>query len=372
MTADQGPGGLPAATDPPLVGSGAPAGGRSAFRALVEASDQIVWTTDAHGSIVEDAPRWRALTGQRFDQLRSAGWLDSVHTDDRVRTARSWHDAIEARAPFSAEFRIRHADTGDWHRVSARAVPFHGNSGSVEGWVGTITDIDERHCAGDTTRELASLRTSAEQEERRRIAQVLHDDLQQRLYSVQMRIGLLREQAGSADPAETERVLREIEEWVASSVDLTHRLTVEISPPILEHEGLTESLEWLSAQMRDMHDLTVEVRADDSNRIDDEDVRVLLFQIVRELLFNVVKHAGTREATVDLRRSDGRLSIAVTDHGRGFQPGTADAGVRPVGGMGLSSARERLALYGGDLNIRSVPEDTTVINLTIPLGRDKG
>jgi two-component system CheB/CheR fusion protein len=329
------------------------------FRALVEASSQIVWTTDARGQVVEDSPAWRAFTGQDLAAMIAAGWLDAVHPEDRRRVEQSWLAVVDRRGELDAEFRLHHEPSGGWRWVAARSVPVHEPDDDLLGWVGMITDIDARKRADQQIRALASKLTMAEHEERRRIAHVLHDDLQQRLHSIQMRTGLLKEalDEGGDDVGSLDEIGRLLED----SVDLTRSLAVDLSPPILAGEGLADALGWLATQMAERHGLTVEVDARRAFPVADDDMRVFLFQIVRELLFNVVKHAGVDHARVVLDDADDMLCIEVADRGRGFAPGTEGSG-----GMGLASATERLALFGGRIEIESEPGGGATVRVTIP------
>jgi PAS domain S-box-containing protein len=113
------------------------------FRALVDASAQIVWTADANGERHEDSPSWRSFTGRTYEQWRGLGWLDALHPEDRERVARIWRDSVRTGAQIATEYRISHV-SGEWRWTSARAVPLHDEDGSVRGWVGMNTDITER------------------------------------------------------------------------------------------------------------------------------------------------------------------------------------------------------------------------------------
>lgn len=122
------------------------------FRALVDASAQIVWTTDATGAVVEDSPSWRAFTGQTYEQWKGWGWLDAFHPEDRERTKALWKHAIETRTPVNTEYRIHHV-SGEWRWTAVRAVPLLGADGTVHGWVGMNNDITERKRAEQALHE---------------------------------------------------------------------------------------------------------------------------------------------------------------------------------------------------------------------------
>ncbi|GAA0583646.1 hypothetical protein GCM10009416_22590 [Craurococcus roseus] len=124
------------------------------FRALVDASAQIVWTTDANGRAVEDSPSWRAFTGQTQEEWLGRRWTDAIHPEDAGRVARGWADAVASSAPYAAEYRLRHAASGTWRMTSARAVPLRNADGTVREWVGMNADITELHRAGEELRRL--------------------------------------------------------------------------------------------------------------------------------------------------------------------------------------------------------------------------
>jgi signal transduction histidine kinase len=119
--------------------------------------------------------------------------------------------------------------------------------------------------------------------------------------------------------------------------------------------------------MRAMHGLDVDVTGDRQLRMPDDATRVLIYQIVRELLFNIVKHAGTRHGRIELRQQDDRLDVCVSDEGRGFDPAAMQwPRTGRVGGFGIASASERLAMLGGSLEIDSSPESGTRVVLHVP------
>ena len=115
------------------------------YRALVRATSSLVWTTAPDGQIV-DMPEWRAYTGQSVEQIEGWGWLNSLHPDDRERTAVVWQQAVDTRSFYETDYRIRRNDgVYVWHR--ARGVPVLGADGSIREWVGICLDITQRRQA---------------------------------------------------------------------------------------------------------------------------------------------------------------------------------------------------------------------------------
>ena len=152
----------------------------------------------------------------------------------------------------------------------------------------------------------------------------------------------------------------------------THSLTFRISSPILYELGLAAALEWLTEQVQKDHGISTRFIADGGADLLGEDVQVLLFQAVNELLVNVVKHAQAQNVEVSLQREGGNLKVNVGDDGVGFQMPRTKPPLRERCGFGLFSIRERLRPYGGVLKVQSEPGAGTHITLTVPLANAVG
>jgi len=202
-------------------------------------------------------------------------------------------------------------------------------------------------------RALAAELAQAEDRERRRLAQVLHDHLQQLLVAAKFSIGaVLMKDASESSRPNLERVRRLLDQ----SIEVSRSLTAELAPPVLYEQNFSDALRWLGRWMDDKHHLAVRVRVDGEEDGLPQDARVVLFQVVRELLFNTAKHAQVGHAEVNMDRlPDGSIQVTVTDEGVGFDPSMTSPADRSEGGFGLLSIRERMAAMGGTLRIDSVP-----------------
>jgi signal transduction histidine kinase len=212
-------------------------------------------------------------------------------------------------------------------------------------------------------RTLTAELTLAEEHERRRIAQFVHDHLHPLLVSA--RFQLEAAQTG-ANPEGLPACLREASQLLDQSVLISNNLSQELSPPALHDFGLAEALRWLGNWMRQKHGLKVQLDVKTGQPLP-EDLKLLLFHSARELLLNVVRHAGVKQASVKLvHRGDGHVEILVRDRGKGFDPqriSQYQAGT----GLGLFSIRERLQRLGGDMEIQSAPTQGSEVRLTAPV-----
>jgi signal transduction histidine kinase len=225
-------------------------------------------------------------------------------------------------------------------------------------------------------RSLAADLVIAVQRERHRISHILHDDLQQRIYAIQMQLTFLRNEIQKGNEAAQKEAL-DIGEQLERILEITRHLSIDLSPPILRDEGLTQATSWLAGQMKQRYGLLIEIQADGSFIVPDEEMQVLLFNCVRELLFNVVKHAEASRAVVTLQWLDDILRIEVCDDGKGFPVQLEDQ--RTTEEMseeenlrlsfGLPTLRHQLSLFGGTMEIQSEPQAGTQVILTVPVSR---
>jgi signal transduction histidine kinase/ActR/RegA family two-component response regulator len=232
--------------------------------------------------------------------------------------------------------------------------------------VGQINKALEQRA--EQLRALASELTLTEQRERRRLAQVLHDNLQQMLVAVKMRVKRVKDKASDGELCKT---LGGIEELLDQSIAESRSLTVELSPPVLFDRGLVGGLEWLARHFQEKHQLPVAVELDRDAEPAVEAVRIFLFHAARELLFNTVKHARARAARLCLRRLDANLlQLTVADDGQGYRPSGTE-GASTLSGFGLFSIRERLELIDGRLDVTSAPGQGTTTVIEVPGAPDR-
>ena len=272
-----------------------------------------------------------------------------------------FHDVAEKRRSQSA---LQAAKEGLEKRVAERTADLSRTVDTLQG------EIVRRELAENVLRQrseqlraLAAELTLAEHRERRRLAEVLHDNLQQLLVGAKFQLDVMSRRAG----AELKDAANGVLDLLDESIECSRTLTVELSPPVLHKGGLSPALGWLATWMQQKHALTVELDTDEKAEPQSEQAKILLFQSARELLFNTVKHAGVNKACVRLRRTNEHVELVVSDQGEGFNPEAAMPAGGGLGGFGLFSIRERLDLLGGRLEIDSAPGRGSRFRMLVPV-----
>jgi PAS domain S-box-containing protein len=210
---------------------------------------------------------------------------------------------------------------------------------------------------------LAADLVQAEQRERQRLAKVLHDHVQQLLVAAKYGVaGLVRRSSDDDVKASANAVADTLDQAIQAS----RSLATELFLPVLHEKGLLAAVEWLGRQMLERHGLEVKITADRERYPLATQYRAFVFDAVRELLFNVVKHAGVDRARVGLVQVNDRIEVAVEDDGAGFDVLQIAGGSAGETGLGLFSIRERLGYLGGSLEVESAPGVGSHFRLILP------
>jgi signal transduction histidine kinase len=215
-------------------------------------------------------------------------------------------------------------------------------------------------------RALATELNLAEQRERKRIATELHDHLGQLLVVGKIKLSQARQLPGLMPGCQG--LLNEVEQVLTQSITYTRTLVADLAPPALHDFGLLGGLEWLVEQMRH-HGLAVSLQTSLEQLQLPEYQTIPLFQSIRELLTNVMKHAKSDDVTVtvSLEQHSGTLRIEVRDNGVGFDPVAVKKNTENFSKFGLFSIDERMRALGGTFEVESMPGHGTIARLTLPV-----
>ncbi len=325
------------------------------------------------------------ITGYSREELGAKTFLDITHPDD---VDADWSAARRLRnGEIETYFRekryIRQDGTAVWTHLTVSLQ--RDAQGRPQNFISIVQDIQSRkeaqaqmlRLAEDLerrvearTRELAvsqdklrALTTDlnlAEHRIRQKLATDLHDYLAQLLVLSRIKLGQAKLEEVSPSAAQA---MTEVQQVMDQALSYTRTLVAQLSPPVLNEFGLPMALRWLADQMQ--RELTVTLELETETLLLPEEQSVLLFQSVRELLMNIVKHAATAEAKIVVSQVDGALRITVSDQGAGYELGTTETGLAP--GFGLFSIRERMKALGGEFEVHSTPGVGTTATLLLPI-----
>lgn len=215
-------------------------------------------------------------------------------------------------------------------------------------------------------RRLIGKQALAEEHERRRIALFLSDDLAQILASLHMSLGALEQ---SALPAEQARALAEALKSIEEMIETVRTFAFDLSPPILYEIGLEPAVQWLAEKTQAEHGIGTSFEADGQDKPLNEDVRLGLFRVVRELLANAARHSRAQSIKVSIHKDGSNIRIEVEDDGVGFDVTEVRARREGKIGFGLLLVKELLRHLGGSLQIDSKPSRGTRVAVLGPLKR---
>ena len=340
------------------------------LRILLETATQGIVSIDSQGMIATANHAFEAmfgwppgeLIGRPIERLMPL----TLHDEHERRGALQLSGVRRDGSTFPVEVSVNHVATPGGGRTFAFVTDITDRERAASALWQRTAELESR-----TTQlsRMASDLTLAEQRAREAIARTLHDGLQQLLVIAALNLEqeLKRESDRGAVPSER---IREAKFQLDEAIAAARSLNFELFPPVLQRSGLPAALKWLANWTHDKYKIEVRVAVDpraDSGR---KDVRTLLFESVRELLFNAVKHAHADRVSLQLvLDSEDQLCITVSDQGIGFEPTELDDRSKAGQvGWGLFSIRERLTLLGGRVEIDSAPGKGTRVRLVAPRG----
>ncbi len=357
--------------------------------AMQSAANGVV-ITGTDGAIQWVNPAFTRMTGYSANEVigRNLRFLKSGHHDaafyktlwETIRAGRVWQGEIVNR-------RKDHSLYTEEQTIT----PVADTEGSITHFVAIKLDVTERREAQERLRELnetlekrvaertreaeersVQLKTlagelsQAERRERQRLAVALHDHLQQILVAAKFNLGALKARVSNDD---LRSLAQHVDELLDESIGECRSLTVALSPTLLQEAGLAAALGWLARRMRELHGLKVDLDVCEKwVEPANADVKALLFDATRELLFNVVKHSGVLEARIALKRAEDHVEVRVEDQGKGLDRRVELDRWNEAGGVGLFLIKQRLGLIGGGMTVERANEHGTRVTLRAPAG----
>ena len=331
------------------------------FRLLLDAAHIVPWEIDVStNSFTYVGDQAEGLLGYPIaDWYENGFWSRHLHPDDRERAIKARSEYCHSRDNYDLEYRMITSDGRVvWLQSLVNVIREKWEPKTLRGFFIDITESKQKEAK---LRELSGRLINAQEEERRRIARELHDDLNQRMALLSIEL----EQLGQGIKNSTAlRVQLDGLQTQAREISSDiHRLSYQLHPSKLDHLGLAPALNSLCNELSAKGNLAVELHHRGLPVHPSPEVTLCLYRIAQEALHNSVKHSGARLVTVLLEGTDCEISLTISDDGAGFDL-KSDAMVR---GLGFTSMHERLRIVDGTMEVQSEPRRGTVIRASVPL-----
>src|SRR5262249_25812591 len=313
------------------------------FRQTADAAPIMVWMSTPSKGCTYVSRAWTEFTGRSLEAELGDGWLESVHPDDRKACKDLFRTNVVRRQPSHLEYRVRRHD-GEYRWILDHGVPRFDNDGVFLGFIGSAVDITDHKKSEETARDLSGKLIQAQEEERRRIARELHDDVGQRLAVLSIELDKFRGKLNASLRSRASRLWNQASQISQTVRDISH----DLHSPGLEWLGLGPALRALLDDFGQQHSLAVNFSEGSIPAEVPQEIKLTFYRVTQEALQNVTKHSGAHSVSVELKAHADQLSLQITDDGVGFTPEQ-----RPVVGLGLASMRERLRSVGGVMTIKS-------------------
>ncbi|RPD49587.1 PAS domain S-box protein [Hymenobacter sediminis] len=337
------------------------------FRTLINAAPALVWIGAPTGEITYFNHRWYEYTGQSNTEAIGYGWTEATHAEDWEQLAPSWEHSQRTGQVYEGEVRYRRHD-GQYRWHTFRALPRLGIDGQIAAWYGLSFDVHEAKLVEQAVHEQTLLRMRLEQQqqlfnavleaqetERYRIAEGLHNGVGQLLYATKLQLEQL--------PLQKTDAATRAYELLTDAIRQTRAVSHELVPLVLHEFGLEAALRDICRKLSSRK-LRFEYHIDlqELRQPLPKPLQIALYRIAQELAQNIVKHAGASEASLALEAVPGFVLLRVEDNGVGFPtPQLATSG------LGLRSIRDRVDLLNGRFETGSSPSIGTFVRIRLPL-----
>ena len=285
-------------------------------------------------------------------------YLERIHPEDRAGAAATVARALMDERPFSMDERIVRPD-GEVRQLRTHGEVIRDEAGRPIKMVGACIDVTEQRASEAALRALSRRLVEAEENERRRLARELHDQVGQNLSALNINLDIV---LGSLKETSLRRRLEDSLKLVDSTLQSIENVMADLRPALLDEYGLAAALAWYGEEYSQRTGIRVAVEAGDAGAALAPETAVALFRIAQEALNNAAKHSSAKRITVQLKEQGGELMLSISDDGKGF-----DLAQAPRGRWGMTTMRERAEAGGGRLSVESSPGTGTTVRARLPV-----
>jgi two-component system CheB/CheR fusion protein len=348
---------------------------RDLSASLLDMSGALIVILDPAGRIIGFNRACQEMSGYSFHEVKGRAFWDFLLPPEEVDEAKAaLASIVEGTHPSRTYERTWVGKDGSRRVIASSSITRRGADGAVRQIISTGIDITQRKLDADALRRsedqlrrLTANLLTAQEEERKRVARELHDDLNQRMAMLANEVSTL-EQTPPGSARLLRKQLRSLRERVDQLSDDLRSAAHRLHPSALEHFGVVAAIESHCSDFMKLHGIQVKLTHRSVPKSIPMEVALCLYRITQECLNNVAKHSRAREAAVAIKKREGDIFLSITDNGTGFDPCLA----ADQNGLGIVGIRERVRLVDGTVLIHSQPGRGTQIEVRVPLTKRIG
>ena len=334
------------------------------YRELFENARDAVYVHDLDGNYIRVNRATEALSGYKREEIVGRNFIEFVAPEHVRYVRKSFYARLAEQGETAFEVDVIAKD-GRRVPVEVRSRAIYEN-GVMVGVQGTARDITERKLAQDALQMFSRQLIEAQEDERRRIARELHDQIGQILTAIKMNLYSVQQ---VLETAERNSYVKDNIEAVDEALRLVRDLSIDLRPPVLDDFGLATALCWYVDRYTQRTGLEVEITIElpDQNERFSRDLETACFRIAQEALTNIVRHAQASHIVLQLVKDGNVLLLSIKDDGIGFDLESLQKRAPRAATLGLISMQERAHAAGGSIEIESTISKGTEIRFSLSL-----
>ncbi len=334
------------------------------YRHLFEAASDAIWVQDVNGFFVDGNRGWQKLTGFTVDEIKGVH-VSKYLGKKALALAREVRAKLVAGQPFEQPYEQQVYVKDGSEKTVMMSTSALMSDGKITGFEHIARDVTQERQQQANVRAYIQQITRVQEEERKRIARDLHDDVSPDIIVLIQKLDKITS-AQRPKMATVRHNLAEVREQAVKALEGLRATAQGLRPRIIDDLGLVAALEWIAEEMERDQKIQIKVEVKGVDRKMSSETQILLFRIAQEALNNIRKHARASKVVIRLEGRGDTIKMTVTDNGQGFKAPDKIEGMVSAGRLGLMGMHERSKLLNGILRIKSAPGEGTEISVSLP------
>ncbi len=334
------------------------------YRHLFEAASDAIWVQDVDGVFVDGNRGWQKLTGFTVEEIKGVN-VSKYLGEKALELAREVKHKLITGQSFDQPYEQQVYTKGGTVKTVMMSTNALMSEGKITGFEHIARDVTQERQQQANVRAYIQQITRAQEEERKRIARDLHDDVSPDIIILIQKLDNITS-APKPKITEVRAGLNDVREQAVKALEGLRATAQGLRPRIIDDLGLVAALEWIAEELERDQKVHISVHTKGMDRKLSSETQILLFRIAQEALNNIRKHAHAANVSIKLEEGEDEVVMTVTDDGQGFKAPDKIEGMVSAGRLGLMGMHERARLLNGTLRIRSSPGKGTEVTVRLP------